>query len=94
MAMIIISDILMIFLIESGLLGIVGGLIGLALGLGMSFGVAVVADLADLATLSPYVSLTMIIAALSFSFIVGSVSGVMPAMQAARLNPVDALRPK
>lgn len=88
------SDILLIFLIESGLLGIVGGLIGLALGLGMSFGVAVVAELADVATLTPYVSFTMIIAALSFSFIVGSVSGVMPAMQAARLNPVDALRPK
>lgn len=88
------SDILMIFLIESGLLGIVGGLIGLALGLGMSFGVALVADVADVATLSPYVSYPMVIAALSFSFIVGSVSGVLPAMQAARLNPVDALRPK
>ena len=32
--------------------------------------------------------------ALTFSFVVGSLSGILPALQAAKMKPVDALRAK
>jgi len=85
------SDILLIFLIESGLIGLTGGIIGVLLGVGfgslvgmftqqggMSFGVS----------FPPWLTL----GALAFSFIVGSLSGALPALQAARMKPADALR--
>jgi len=87
------SDILALFLIESGALGLVGGIIGVVIGLAMSKTVEYVArnnlgnDLLQANT-----SLELIIGALAFSFIVGCISGVLPAMQASQLKPVEALR--
>ena len=86
-------DISLIFLIESGLLGIVGGVIGILLGMGLSKGVEL--------AVRPYLGESMLMAAfplwllfgaLAFSFIVGAASGVLPARQAAGLKPVDTLR--
>ena len=87
------SDILMIFLIESGLLGLVGGLIGVAIGLGLSKGAEYIASV-QLGTnlLRASTDPVIILGALAFSFIIGSLSGILPAYQASRLNPVDALR--
>lgn len=87
------SDILTIFLIESGFYGLAGGVIGVILGLGVSFGVGKIASIAlgsDLfkASFSPY----LVVGALAFAFLVGCASGVLPSMQASRLKPVDALR--
>ena len=86
------SDIGMIFLIESGLLGAAGGIIGIILGIGMSFIVEFAAQQAGLDVMKAYISLELIIGALLFSFIVGTISGVLPAMRASKMNPVDALR--
>ncbi len=87
------SHIFLIFLIESGLLGLVGGAIGILLGVGIGKGVEYVATV-QLGT--PYLTavfgLPLILGALFFSFIIGAGSGVLPAMQAARLKPADALR--
>ncbi|MEW6062868.1 MAG: ABC transporter permease [Nanoarchaeota archaeon] len=87
------SDILLIFLIESGLLGLAGGSIGITLGIGLSKGTEIIAGnyLGSgllRASFSPY----LIVGALIFSFIVGTVSGIMPARQASKMKPVDALR--
>ncbi|RJQ21716.1 ABC transporter permease [Candidatus Woesearchaeota archaeon] len=86
------SDILWIFLIESGLLGMAGGAIGVALGVSLSklveiIGRQVVGDLLQ-ATFSP----TLLIGAILFSFLIGAASGVMPALAASKLPPVVALR--
>jgi putative ABC transport system permease protein len=86
-------DILYIFLIESGLLGLVGGIAGAVIGLLGSLGIAAIANSAlggDL--LQVAVSYPLLMSAVSFSFFVGVASGILPAMQASKLNVVDALR--
>jgi len=86
------EDIQMIFLVESGLLGLVGGAIGCLLGILMSLGVEYGAASAGFEALKASVTPELVAMALGFSFIVGMASGVFPARQAARMNPVDALR--
>jgi putative ABC transport system permease protein len=87
------SDILYIFLFESGLLGLVGGTIGIGLGVGLGKGVEYIAAM-TLGTnlLQASITAPLILGALIFSFLIGTLSGVLPAMQAARLKPADALR--
>lgn len=86
------SDILWIFLLESGLLGMAGGAIGVVLGMGMSKAVELAGRqvLGDLLTAS--FPLWLIVGALMFAFVIGCVSGVFPAREASRKSPVDALR--
>jgi len=86
-------DIFSIFLIESGLLGLTGGVIGVLLGYGISKFIehlAVTQLNTDL--LQAAAPLYLIIGSLAFGFLIGTISGVLPAMQAARLKPADALR--
>jgi len=87
------SDILLIFLFEAGLLGLVGGVIGAAMGVALSFGVAAIANAAMGSELFRVTfSLPLVLGAFTFSFLIGIISGVFPALQASKLNPVDALR--
>jgi putative ABC transport system permease protein len=87
------SDVLIIFLIESGMLGLIGGAIGIALGMGFSKLVEVIATAAlGTALIQAYFPLYLIVGSLAFSFGVGTAAGVFPAMQASRLPPVEALR--
>ena len=86
------SDILKIFLLESGILGLAGGAIGVALGIGFSklveIAVSTTGNTFLKAAFSPY----LIAGALLFAFVVGTISGAMPAIRASKLRPVDALR--
>lgn len=86
------SYILLIFFIESGLLGLIGGSIGILLGFGLAKlgGIAIAA--AGYSFLQPYFPWWLIVGCLAFSFIVGAASGFFPARAASRLKPVDALR--
>ena len=87
------KDILTIFLIESGLLGLVGGLIGALIGLGVAFGAAIGANQAlGTQLLTVTISYPLVFGAIFFSFFMGIVSGVLPAIQASKLNVVEALR--
>ncbi|MCX6767363.1 MAG: ABC transporter permease [Candidatus Micrarchaeota archaeon] len=87
------EDIMWIFLVESGLLGMVGGLIGVTLGAAVSKGVEAVAVQALQTTLlQVWLPPELIVGTLMFSFAIGAVSGVLPARQAAMLKPVEALR--
>ncbi len=83
-------DILLQFLIEAASLSLVGGgagiLFGWLLALGISFA-ATTAGFPLQAALSP----SHVIIAVTVSIIIGLVSGIYPAMRAARLNPIDAL---
>ncbi|MBN2367414.1 ABC transporter permease [Candidatus Woesearchaeota archaeon] len=89
------SAIFYLFFIESGFLGMVGGIIGITLGMIFAYGLAAIGRLVlggELiqATISPY----LIFGALAFSFGLGTFFGVLPALQASKLHPVDALRSK
>jgi len=87
------NAILTMFLIESAFFGIVGGIIGCIIGILM----AIIAKFAieAFAPGIPFLILidpAVIIGALIFSAISGIVSGILPARNASKLNPVDALR--
>ncbi|MFW9881521.1 MAG: ABC transporter permease [Candidatus Thorarchaeota archaeon] len=87
------SDIMKLFLIESGMLGLVGGAIGILIGVGLSKIVEIaITQLYGFYYLKAHFPWYLILGALAFSFLVGSLSGVMPARQAAKMKPVDALR--
>ena len=85
------SDILEIFLIESGLIGLVGGIFGTILGSIMALIIGNISKNAGfllIVKLEPFVLLF----GLLFAFIIGMLSGILPAYQASKLKPVDALR--
>ncbi len=86
------SDIFLLFLIESGILGIVGGIAGIAAGIGMSKLVAFAAASAGWTFIQTLFPWYLTFGALVFSFGVGAIAGTLPARQASKLRPVDALR--
>ncbi|MFH1072437.1 MAG: ABC transporter permease [Nanoarchaeota archaeon] len=86
------SDIFTIFFAESGLIGMIGGAIGIALGYMLAQAMAAGARAAlGLDMIQAHVSPWLVLGALLFSFIVGTLAGLLPAYQASKLNPVDAL---
>ncbi len=86
------SDIFLQFLVESGMLGLIGGVIGVIIG--------IIAGYAGVFGINNFVgssakiniSVPLILLSLAGSFIIGAVSGIAPAMNAAKQNPVEALR--
>ena len=87
------SNVLTVFMFESGLLGLAGGVLGVTLGLSIAKGVEyVVQQYFALDMLRVSLSPVLIIGALTFSFLLGTISGILPAKRAANMNPVDALR--
>jgi putative ABC transport system permease protein len=79
-------DILTQFLIESIVLTLSGGIIGISLGIAAAFGITRLVNI-------PFVlSIGSVLLAVSVSTVVGIIFGIYPARRAARLNPIDALR--
>jgi putative ABC transport system permease protein len=86
-------DIMTIFVMESGLLGLVGGIFGLVLGISFSYVVEFVTVNYLLTTLlRVYIDIPILMGILLFSFAIGCISGFLPARRAASMKPVDALR--
>ena len=84
------------FLIESGCIGLLGGLAGIILSYGISFamnrfqsiGEMMVGQAGDISRIPGWLSL----AAVGFAILVGMVAGFFPAMRAMRLSPLAAIR--
>lgn len=86
------SFILFIFMAEAGILGFIGGIIGIMLGYLISKAGGAIAAIYGLGLIRPAFPAWLIIGCLLFAFLVGSLSGLLPALQASKLKPVDALR--
>ncbi|MGE4294130.1 MAG: ABC transporter permease [Campylobacterales bacterium] len=79
-------EVLTQFLVEAVVLSSIGGLIGVALGLGIAVGVTSAFEL-------PYIfNQNIVLIAFGFSALVGVVFGFFPARKAAQLDPIEALR--
>jgi len=74
------------FLIEAVMLTFIGGVIGVALGWGISFGVTA------LGIIQAQVSISSVLLAFGVSAVIGIVFGYYPAQRASKLNPIEALR--
>jgi putative ABC transport system permease protein len=87
-------DILLIFLFNAGFIGLVGGVIGIILGTILSGFLPALMGGGGLfmGRGGTIVTLNSIIMALSVSVTVGILAGLIPAYQASKLRPVDALR--
>jgi len=81
-----------IFLIESGIFGMLGGVGGTLLGIIFAKGIEIYFQFHPLFYLKADVSLGLMIFSITFSFLVGCASGFFPARTASKLKPVDALR--
>ena len=79
-------DIIRQFLIEAVMISILGGLIGIAAGFG---GSKIIAAIAGWATI---VTIISIIVSFGVSVFIGLLFGIYPAMQAAKLDPIEAIR--
>jgi ABC-type antimicrobial peptide transport system permease subunit len=91
------GEIKMIFFVEAATIGVIGGALGLVLG----WAVTRVANLVVNAHLMPedlprvnlfYFPLWLVLGAVAFSIVVSLAAGLYPAIRAARVDPVDALR--
>jgi putative ABC transport system permease protein len=81
------KDLLTQFLTEAIVLSLIGGLIGTLLGVS---GTTIVSSTVD--DLTTVVSVITVLLAAGVSILVGVFFGIYPAMRAARLDPIDALR--
>lgn len=88
------GNILLMFLIESGVIGFIGGAIGAILGIALAYTIGLIADGFGIKGFFSFESLDFlgIFVILIIAFITGMVAGFLPARRAAKMEPAEALR--
>ncbi|HLD56952.1 MAG TPA: ABC transporter permease [archaeon] len=76
------------FLLEASVISVLGGVVGVAVGFGASFFMGSISNF----SITPVVSLQLVLGSLLFALVLGLVGGLYPSWKAARLDPVEALR--
>ena len=84
--------ILKVFFYESGILGLIGGILGIALGYGIAKTGGMIAQAAGYGLLQPAFPWWLIVGCLLFAFCIGAGGGSIPAYNASKLKPVDSIR--
>ena len=87
-------DILIIYLLNSGIIGLIGGIFGLIFGIiGSNFiGKFIGISFGRVSLTSTFVSPKLLIEIFLLSIFVGLIAGVIPAYRASKLRPIEALR--
>jgi len=86
------KHIFLLFLVESGFMGFIGGLLGVIFGLFIGyFGTVGINNFVGI-TAKPTINYFLIFFVLIGSFLLGALAGILPAMGAAKENPVEVLR--
>ena len=80
------NNIMMQFLIESVVIGVIGGIIGIFAGCSLSYLISLFGDFKTVITAMP------IVVSFTFSVGIGLLFGILPARKAAKLDPIEALR--
>lgn len=85
------NQILFLFILEAGIIGLIGGIAGIIFGIIAGNIVTYIFAIQGL-HFSPYITPSLILFSLFFPFFIGIISGLIPAIKAAKINPVEALR--
>ncbi len=80
------KDIMLIFILNSMIIGLIGGIVGLIFGIGIAEVMSIMLGV------EPVVTIGVVMLAVIVSISTGLISGIIPAYQASKLSPVDALR--
>lgn len=88
------ESILALFLVESGLIGLVGGITGVIFGIGSAYMIGWIAAKKGIQGIFSFAALDVLgfFAVLIVTFIVGVIAGLLPARKASRMEPAEALR--
>ena len=86
------SEIFNVFLFESSVLGMVSGIVGVTIGWIITYGASILLNSIGWGFLSPHYSWSLFIGLIAFATVTGAISGAIPAWNASKVNPVDALR--
>lgn len=88
------DGILSLFLMESGLIGLVGGILGIVLGIFLAYLIGLAAAQWGVRGLFSFTALDFFgfFVILLITFITGVIAGILPARQAAKMEPAEALR--
>ncbi|MGC9058118.1 MAG: ABC transporter permease [Candidatus Micrarchaeia archaeon] len=79
------SEILMIFMIESVIIGFIGGMLGIAISIG-------ILEIAKMYGIPSVVTINLVVTVIVFSVLVGATAGVIPAYNASKIDPIEAIR--
>jgi len=85
-------DILIIFIVESGALGLIGGIAGMLIGYGIASAAGFTVASAGYSFLQPAFPPQLIIGCILFAVLTGVIAGLTPAIQASKQKPVNSLR--
>lgn len=86
------KDVLTMFMIESGLIGLTGGIVGIILGIVVSLLIGFITKALGFSLLSISISIYHVLFLIIFSFTIGMLSGLLPSYLGSRKKIVDTLR--
>ncbi|HAZ30795.1 TPA: hypothetical protein DCY65_04415 [Candidatus Acetothermia bacterium] len=86
------GQVMALFLVDSGLMGLIGGVLGLVAGGTLSlFATRLLGPTLGVGSFQPVFEASLILGVVASSFVIGALSGAWPAWRASRLKPVEAL---
>jgi putative ABC transport system permease protein len=87
------SFVFTLFALEAGFFGMIGGIIGIILGASLAYGLSFIGSMVlGTSLIQAKISIWLMLGTLAGSFIIGIVAGLIPAYNASKMQPVEALR--